>query len=535
MESRDGVRVGDGGEQGQSSGVIGQAIYTWASEHPTGERGFAFSAMSPSVDEVAAWFRARTTALTPFTGKHQLTQEERVSFRPLGRKVLGERAVVFRKVDGGTDSHNRRGRYVVHFLVGTPESLTLTDLLQIPPRIWLGAAEVPLDSRPTLTDLSSESVRRDLIPWLDSSLSDLATILNPIEQLLRRGEADIGEIPNALLLDLLSCMPVWFDRAGELTHEWESDGPSRRISLAELDNAHLRSMSGSEDHRPIPTRRDLVELRARLDRAQTLEEIGLDVGILQPRVSLGEPIPSSRAPLQRSMSDLVRNWSASGRRGFLGRDVLMLEAEPRRVLEILVEERLSLPQGRRPDPLGVQLLRRVDDLSVEVIAALLPPNDVAAGDYVGLVPALGLLSKIALLHARSTRRIPISLDRPLPLDVSRGLVELAKEDHDHLKGLIAMVRASSDGDGSLVRSIAGTPGVDYNFLFSRVIPEVAGKEMDTLLGLSSLAPAEFVAWLGCPSPYDRALVEAFTHGSHQAIWRRISAFIGRWRNLQPRS
>ena len=505
--------------------MVGQALFTWASHLPGGDQGYGFVALSPSLRANQRWLEAASRSITNFVGGNQvgITNEERQSYLPLGRHVQSGKSLAYRKADAGRDGHGRPGRYLVHLLVATAPDLTLSDVLGLSPSVWIHAKDALIDRKVDLRDRSLADLRSDRFGWDNLGPVDVSRITNAITTLAKTGVLEVTDWNGIDLLNLLGSAPAWVDVNARLVPEWTSRGPAMHIVLGD----EVYGRQEAEDHRIVPTDDELRSVRSMVSNCAARADL---LAVMDRRFdfvgfgSAGERDGSSR--LER----VVERWAENGSSGLSVDDRSLLECDAVESLTALDRLSKRLPFSRKPDEIALTILadgqNRVDPGS---LMRILPHDDNAAASYVSSRPSTAMLQAAMTLNGNPYRRIDIRLEVGAVSAELIHIVEMSKSDPELLYGLIQSMEISSLGAGSLVRGLLLCKGVDYEYLYLKVLPAASGGRTDRLLSLVCINPGSFVSWIGVPEPYAGALIEVLKHETQQAIWKRISGFVSRWK------
>ena len=133
-----------------------------------------------------------------------------------------------------------------------------------------------------------------------------------------------------------------------------------------------------------------------------------------------------------------------------------------------------------------------------------------------------------MAERRAAREISIVLRRSILEATINLLIDTSKEDEQFMEGLVHSVKISSRGEGSFARQLFLADTADWDHLYSKVLPAAADGRA-SLLSLASVNSEKFFTWMKAPEPYAAALTDMLRHDTHEAMWERISALLGRWR------
>jgi hypothetical protein len=118
---------------------------------------------------------------------HQLTDDQRQSYSPVGRHIYSGKSIGYRKTDGGLDAHGRKGRYVIHFLVAAAPDLTLSDVLRLPPGLWINGNIAQVDLEVELRDIAATELPLEPIRPSNKSVLNATRIIYAIKELAGKG------------------------------------------------------------------------------------------------------------------------------------------------------------------------------------------------------------------------------------------------------------------------------------------------------------------------------------------------------------
>jgi hypothetical protein len=163
------------------------------------------------------------------------------------------------------------------------------------------------------------------------------------------------------------------------------------------------------------------------------------------------------------------------------------------------------------------------------LARILPIEDDAVAMYIALCHSNSVLEAAVLLNGDRSRTIDLTFQTSVPAGTVRYIIQRSRDDPDVYKGLIRSLQISSLGAGSFARRVLLAKGIDFEYVYSKLIPAASSGRDDALLSLACINPDAFADWLGVPEPYERALVNVLRQETRQKAWERISRFAGRWR------
>jgi len=404
-------------------------------------------------------------------------------------------------------------------------SLSLTDVLSVPDQQWASVNEVRLKPDLSLPDMKLSDFRETLSPQCEPEAADSSRITSAVRELAHRGSASADGWTPSDILALVATMPAWADYSIKLIPEWSERGASQRLELIDIP----RTGAAVEDRRCIPLNDDLREIRQKLASAQSIVEIGQ---LLSPQTHV---IPGyERSTQPASLGEAVLKWVSSGVKSLSQAEMTLLEQDPSSTLNVLADRRQKIPSSRRLDEIALSLLEKCGGADHSLLARVFPVDDEAVSLYVSRCPNSAVLAAAVQLNSNPTRSIDLVLPRDIASAVMNHLVESSKDDAEIYEGLVRSVTISSMRSGSFVRRLFVNEGVDFEYLYSRILPDASGGQTDSLLSLACINPEAFVYWIGVPRPYAAALAEALRHETRQAIWDRISGFFGRWKGAVPK-
>jgi hypothetical protein len=355
---------------------------------------------------------------------------------------------------------------------------------------------------------------------------DAERIAKAIMDLARNGAIDVTGWFTNDILSLLASVPAWVDLSATLIPEWTAKGPSRHIALANKADP----LQPVRDRRIIPVNDELLFIKRKLENCRNRAELIAAMDQSQ-RSSLGPPVAFTKP--NTDLEHVIERWADEGSARLSPADRSVLLHDEVESVTMLSQLSRKLPSARRPDEVALVLLSGAEDhVDSQLIVSILPDEDSAVMGYVISRPSISILEAAMTLNRNLKRSIDIRIKGGSACAALIEVVERSKVDTGLLYGLTRSVEISSLGAGSLVRSLFTCPGIDYSHLYMNVLPAASGGRTDSLLGLVSINPAAFVAWLGAPDPYADALVEALRHETQQAIWKRISRFVSRWKRSE---
>lgn len=519
-----------------ASNQIRQAIFTWRKLRP-GKEGYGFAAVSPGLKGQLEWLEASTETLTGFVGSSRPTSEQREAFKPVGRHVSGGTALVYRKEDAGLDGHDRPGNYIVHFLVAPVKCLSLSDALRVPETLWVDEALGRLNPNIQMDDITLSDFRDILGPPYAVEVDDPNSVLDALYKLVQEGRVSVADWSRAEILALLSVMPIWADYAANLVPAWSDDGPKQSLELASI-SPHV--VTDIDDRRCAPSNPDLYHLGQRLLYAADMTEIR---SLLKPVQSLSDESQRRFAEAQQlatsqvasehntgpALETSVRKWVTVGVQELTPAEKLSLLEKPSDVLQILERINQQLPSARKPDPLALSLLERCGEVAPSLLARTLPIEDGAVAMYIALCHSDALLEAAILLNSDRSRTIDLTFQSSVPAATVQHIIQRSRDDADVYRGLIRSLQISSLGAGSFAKRMLLAKGIDFEYVYSDLLPAASAGRDDALLSLACINPDAFVTYLRVPEPYGGAVVNVFRQETRQRAWERISRFAGRWR------
>ncbi len=496
--------------------TIAQAIYTWAPKLVDRREGFGFLAVSPSLRGRMPWLEETTKKLTGFVGKAAAATTETASYVAIGRSVVDNQTVAYRKVDAGRDSHGREGRYLIHFLSAGAADLPLSAVLRIGSQTWLHAQNVPLGIVPELQDLTPRAVISPAQSF-EVSDADADRVRRGTEILIRQGFLEAGDWSTEHFRMMIACLPRWCDSAMVLTPKWTRYGASVRLSLGEAG----ASLPVTDPD--VVLHWDLEDLRQMLSTARTFSE--LQQLVLSPTrpVVRSDDLPGTGDAL----SDALHIWLARGSRALSLKQDRLLRADPRRTVQTMHDIGRRLPATRRVDDLAIYLLRECEGVEDHVLEGVMPVSDEAIDQYLASVVTLQILRVVLNMNGTRHHHIEIPVARRFPHTLISDLVNATRLSDELFRGLCRTLRLSLEKSGDFAGAVMCARGVDYSFLFARVIPVSAGGRPEVLMRFARLNPAEFVRWLAIGSPYADALVLDLRRDVRPDLRQRIAGFLSR--------
>jgi hypothetical protein len=521
---------------------IGQAIYTWRKLR-TGQVGYGFAAVSPGLKNQLTWLEANTTPITGFVGNSRPTNEQREAYKPVGRHVSGSTAFAYRKEDAGLDGYNRSGNYLVHILVAPTACLGLSDTLRIPQRLWISAAVGRLNTELKLNDISLAELRRDLDSPKDAIVQDPNRVLDALYELIQGRTIDVTGWLEIEILSLLAVLPAWGDYSARLLPSWSDGGRHESLELASVREAIPK---GVEDRRSTPLNQELSDLRQTLLRAVDVADLR---SLLSPSSAALPPLARASSPqelqpagsvarreteaaaarVKENLQGSIRRWLTVSAQDLPASERVAILETPNDVVEIFERTNQQIPSSRKPDTLALSLLERCDEVNPRSLARMLPVEDQAVAMYVSLCQSTAVLEAAILLNADRSRSIDLTFQKNVLATTVQHVIARSRVDEDIYKGLIRSLQISSLGAGSFARRVLLAKGIDFEYLYRKLIPAASSGRDDALLSLACINPDAFVSWLEVPEPYEGALVNVLRQETRQKAWERIGRFAGRWR------
>ena len=416
--------------------VVGQAVYTWSSEtlDPRERKGYGFVAASPTLVKRLPWLRHITSAATQFAGSEIISSAQRQSYQPLGRLVDGSEALLFRKIDAGVDLHKRSGRYLVHFIVGPRERLTISALFSMQDARWLSAEAVPVDQKIELLDIPILGLGlARVIPNIDADVESKA--IEGARQLVSTGSLDIANYKTVEVLAMMFCLPTWMDANAILTPEWTDSGSTAILTVSEdaprikspdhrvpFESAALKAVQaelsattrvGPMGHanQPVvtPKRRSrgakgLSRRPDRRDRGRAARRGSKD--------STHSPISVGRRGAQQPLHTVVDRWVSHGSHRLSIAEKEMIERSPVHALEAVASSRKGLPfyvTRPRDDELAVAVLRACGDVQYwSLVLEALPTPEKVVSSLTEAAPVPSVLLAAFYLNTVGDREIDVS-------------------------------------------------------------------------------------------------------------------------------
>ena len=285
-------------------GIIGQALYTWGPERLGAMgQGYGFVDISPGWESELPWLDANAKSLTGFMGRSQATEEERASYRPLGRHVNAGTVLAYGKYYIGMDGFDRLGNYAVHFFMAEVKHISMTDVLMSRDELWVTGNGVYGPSWKKLDDLKPAEFRVKLNRAPDLTWVKPDRVRSAIAELVSTGSVSVSKWNTADIMGLIGTLPFWADYAMSLVPEWTDSGSALVVELprdAAVDQVY-------EDRRPALTG-ELLELKLKLNRASCTTELE---SILSPHPrDIARPSGSA----QKHLEDCIIRWAAQAPR-----------------------------------------------------------------------------------------------------------------------------------------------------------------------------------------------------------------------------
>jgi hypothetical protein len=500
-------------------GIIGQALYTWGPERLGAMgQGYGFVDISPGWESELPWLDANAKSLTGFMGRSQATEEERARYRPLGRHVNAGTAIAYGKYYIGMDGFDRLGNYAVHFFMAEVKHISMTDVLMSRDELWVTGNGVYSPSWKKLDDLKPAEFRVKLNRAPDLTWVKPDRVRSAIAELVSTGSVSVSKWNTADIMGLIGTLPFWADYAMSLVPEWTDSGSALVVELprdAAVDQVY-------EDRRPALTG-ELLELKLKLNRASCTAELE-SIFWPHPR-DIARPSGSA----QKHLEDCIIRWAAQGTKNMVPDELTTLSEDPPSTLENLAKQNRKIPSSRKPDQFTLELLNRCDGaVDRQLMSKVLPAEDEITGIYAGLSTNTTVLEAAIWLNAGAAREISIVLRRSILEATINLLIDTSKEDEQFMEGLVHSVKISSRGEGSFARQLFLADTADWDHLYSKVLPAAADGRA-SLLSLASVNSERFFTWMKAPEPYAAALTDMLRHDTHEAMWERISALLGRWR------
>lgn len=513
---------------------IGQALYTWAEVLPSGKQGEGFVAASPSLAHKTDWLDASCRPLIGYVGNsYKVTAEQRAEYKPVGKHIHTNRTLVYRKRDVGRDSHKRGGNYLIHFLVADSNIVCLSDVLRIQPWTWdFRAARVTgngsgrLQSMPEI-DLTE--FRDQLVSFAEFKEPDRSVVIEALLAMTRTGVLNATDLDTGAILGILSVLPRWADYAAELIPEWSERGPVKRLRLV---GQQLAGTVG-EDRRLKPESDDLKDLRQRLASTRTIDELR---SLLTSRSTLAKPLPfapekteaTTEAP---SPDKCIEKWLGKPESMTQSEKELLMNMPPSQLVSVLAQQELRLPPWRKHDDIALSLLEHCEGVDQKLLGTIMPLGDESVSRYVTACSNSALLEAAVWLNCDKSRQVDIEFPDGVATTILLHLVELCIEQPDFHEGLVCSLRISFFGAGSFVRRLLRSPGMDFRYLYSRVLPAAAEGDPEVLWALASVNPEIFASWMRLPEIYgiySDALISALRNVESQPSYGSIPSLMERW-------
>ena len=515
---------------------IGQALYTWAEVLPSGKQGEGFVAASPSLAHRIDWLNASCRSLIGYVGnRYKVTAEQRAQYKPVGRHIHADKTFVYRKSDAGKDSHKRAGNYLIHFLVADSYIISLSDALRIQQSSWdFRAAHVTATASgrlQSMPEVDLKGFRHQLESFAEFKEPDRSLVIEALLEMTRTGILDATDLDKAAILGMLSVLPHWVDYAAELITEWSEHGPVKRLHL--LD----RQPTGvvGEDRRYTPVSDDLRDLRERLASASTIDELRSSLASCS---TLDKPAPAGAMKTESakkvsSLDECIEKWLAKAESMTKSERELLVSMSPSDLVGALAQQERRLPSWQDRDDIALFLLERCEGADQKLLSAIMPLGDESVSRYVTICTNSTVLEAAVWLNCDKSRHIDIEFPDGVATTILLHLVKLCAEQSDFHEGLIRSMRISFFGGGSFARRLLRSPGMDFKYLYSQVLPAVAEGDPDVLWALASVNPEIFASWMRFPEIYEiylEALISALRRvESHP---RLIPGLMERWRSRE---
>jgi len=276
-----------------------------------------------------------------------------------------------------------------------------------------------------------------------------------------------------------------------------------------------------ENRRLVLASEQLIELKEKLDTATCFAEVK---SIISPRASSFVP---DTVKSQKHLEDCIIKWV---NKNITAEELTLLGENPTSTFMNLDRLHRHIPSGRKVDMFTLTLLNRCDStIDRKLLGRVLPAEDELTALYAGASDNVAVLEAAILRNAEPGRFVDIVLRRTLPEATVRLLIDKSKTDDVFMAGLVNSLKISSLGGGTFARQLFLASSADWDYLYSILLPAAADGRADSLLSLACVNPDEFISWIGVPEPYAGALTEMLRHETQQAMWERISGFLGRWR------
>lgn len=142
-----------------ADGSVAQAVYTWSRTLVDGRVGMGFSAISPALVGSIDWLgRLDPSEFGLFegdvTGASSDLIDARKGFSEVGRKLVDDVAIVYRKTADGEISQGGRPHPVVHVLVAQSGTLDFSSMARVRDEFWIRKVDGSGSGGSGLTDLT---------------------------------------------------------------------------------------------------------------------------------------------------------------------------------------------------------------------------------------------------------------------------------------------------------------------------------------------------------------------------------------------
>lgn len=521
------------------SGIkIGQALYTWAEVLPSGKQGEGFIAASPSLARRIDWLNASCRPLIGFFGnRYKVTAEQRAHYKPVGRHIHTDKTFVYRKSDVGTDSHNRGGNYLIHFLVADSNAVCLSDVLRIHESSWdFRAARVTTSGGGRLgsiPDVDLTEFRDQLVSFATFEEPDRSTVIKALLEMSRTRILDVTDLDKGVVLGILSVLPYWADYSAELISEWSDHGPVIRLRLSSRQS----TVAVGDDRRLTPVSEALQELRERLMAARSTDELHALLtsrSTLAP-VSAPGAVPADATSEKASLDTCIEKWLGKVVSLAQNERELLMSMQPPDLVRTLAQQERRLPLWRDRDEIALSLLEHCERVDRMLLSAVMPLEDESVSRYVTVCSNSAVLESAVWLNRNRSRHVEIEFPDGVATTILLHLVTLCTEQADFEEGLVRSVRISFFGAGSFVRRLLRSPGMDYKYLYSQILPAASEGDSDILWALASVNPEMFASWMRSSEIYELyvdALISALHRAESQPQYGAIPSLVNRWRNRE---
>jgi GTPase-associated protein 1, N-terminal domain type 2 len=516
---------------------IGQALYTYAEVLPNRKQGEGFIAASPSLATKMDWLAASCRPLIGYVGDVNLTAEQKAEYRPVGKHIHTNKTFIYRKKDVGRDSHKRSGNYLIHFLVADSSIVCLSDVLRIKSFTWdFRAARVTLNGTGRLQSMPEVDLtefRDQLVSFAEFEEPDESTVTKALLEFTRKGVLEATDLSTGVILGMLSVLPPWADYAAELVPEWSERGAVRRLHLL---GEHVVSTVG-EDRRLNPKNENLKELRQRLSGIRTIDE--LRASLISATTTQAKPSRPDAEETEliegMTLNECIGKWLKRAESMTQDERKVIANVSAEQLVDVLAQQERHLPPWHNHDDVTLPLLERCGGVDQKLLGAIMPLEDESVSRYVTACSNSAVLEAAVWLNRDNSRQVDIDFPDGVAATILLHLVKLCANKADFHEGLIRSVRISFFGKRSFVRRLLRSPGMDFKYLYSRVLPAAADGDSEVLWALASVNPEVYVSLMRSTEIYEiysDALISALRRVESQPSYGSISSLMERWQSRE---